>query len=901
MAEPSDQLKTPPVVKTPPVAHDLAGTTVGRFMIRKQLGAGGMGQVYAAEDTTLKRRVAIKRMTPQLRSDPDDLKRFLKEAQRASALNHPNIAAIYDVLENEGEVLLVMEYVEGITLRRRFAETISTEQFLDIAIQCAEGLRAAHDQRILHGDIKPENIMVTAAQRAKILDFGVAKRFSSPDSNPDPNGATETLTSITTALSGTPAYMAPEVLLQKPYDGRADLFSLGLVFYEMLGGRQPFATDSFAGTLARVLHADVPSLSELNRTIPAPLASVVAKLLIKDPQERYATADALIADLRAVQRGEALPAGIGTSPKKGKLNRRRIALVLGIGGLIAAAALASYRPVRALFESGRFESIGKKIIPATPALPQTEIVAVLPFKAVEGNPTLTARGQGLVEAIAAKLGRLTEARSLQVIPARNMQEKGLTSLAEVRRQFGANLGLAVTLEQSADLTTVRYSLLDAQSGQAVGSDSITVPTADVFSVEDDVAEGTARWLRLKLRPEEQSGLRVHGTTQPAAYDHYLRARGYLVDHTRTENVENAIVMARESLKVDPNFGMARATLGEAYWRKYSLTKQKQWTGLARNECAGAVKLGNAGAAGHMCLGLVNDGTGQYREAAAEYQLAAELEPTNESASIGLALALEHQGAIDEAQRAYQHVVDFHPQSYFAYNALGGFYYRRSEYQKAAEMFQKVTELAPEGYVGYLNLGGTYNDIGRYAEAIEPLKKSIALRPSYGGYANLGNSYFGAHKFADAAAAYQQATKLEPQQYVTWGNLGEARYYEGKKDEAMRAYHKAAELAGEQLKVNPRDTDVLSDASEYCAMLGDKKQALLYLEKSLQYGHSEKELLFTAAEVYNELGETGLALEWLTKAVQAGYSPSKFRDFPAFQNLANNPHFQELVGKPRASR
>ena len=883
MAEPSDQLKTPRV------AHDLAGTTVGRFMIRNRLGAGGMGQVYAAEDTTLKRRVAIKRMVPQPRSDPGDLKRFLKEAQRASALNHPNIAAIYDVLENDGEVLLVMEYVEGVTLRRRFAEAINTEQFLDIAIQCADGLGAAHDQCILHGDIKPENIMLTAAQRVKILDFGVAKRF-------DPNRETESLASITTALSGTPAYMAPEVLLQKPYDGRADLFSLGLVFYEMLGGKQPFATDSFAGTLARVLHADVPSLRELNRAIPMPLCSVVAKLLMKDPQERYATSDTLVADLRAVQRGESLPAGKGASPKKSRLDRRRISLAIGIGGLMAAAILASYRPVRTLFEPS-----SKKLTPAAPALPQTEIVAVLPLKKVEGNPTLTALGQGLVEAIAVKLGRLTEGRSLQVIPARNLQEKGLTSLAEVRRQFGANLGLAITLEQSAHLTTVGYSLLDAQSGRAVRSDSITVPTADVFSVEDDVVEGAARSLQLKLRPEEQSGLSVHGTTQPAAYDHYLRARGYLVDYTKAENVENAIVMARESLKMDPNFGMARAALGEAYWRKYSITKQRQWTSLARSECDSAVKLGNAGAAGHMCLGLVNDGTGQYRESAAEYQRAAELEPTNESASIGFALALEHQGAIDEAQRAYQHAVDSHPQSYFAYNSLGGFYYRRSDYQKAAQMFQKVTELAPEGYAGYLNLGGTYNDMGRYAEAIEPLKKSIALRPSYGGYANLGNSYFAAHKFADAAAAYEQATKLEPQQYVTWGNLGEARYYEGKKDEAMRAYHKAAELAGGQLKVNPRDTDVLSDAAEYYAMLGDRKQALLYLEKSLQYGHSEKELLFTAAEVYNELRETGLALEWLTKAVQAGYSPSKFRDFPAFRNLANNPHFQELVGKPQASR
>ena len=424
---------------------------------------------------------------------------------------------------------------------------------------------------------------------------------------------------------------------------------------------------------------------------------------------------------------------------------------------MVAAVLASYRPVRTLLGSS-----SKKITAAaSPALPQTKIVAILPFKVVEGNPALTALGQGLVEVIAAKLGRLTEARSLQVIPARNMQEKGLTSLAEVRRQFGANLGVGVSLQQSGDLTTVGYSLLDAQSGRVIGSDSITVPTADVFSVEDGVAEGTAKSLQLKLRPEEASGLKVHGTTQPAAYDHYLRARGYLVDPTKAENVENAIVMARESLKLDPNFGMAKAALGEAYWRKYSLTKQRQWTASARTECDGAVKLGNAGIAGHICLGLVNDGTGQYREAAAEYQRAVELEPTNESASIGLALALEHLGAIDEAQRAYQHVVEVHPQNYFAYNALGGFYYRRSEYQDAALMFQKVTDLAPEGYVGYLDLGGTYNDMGRYPEAVAPLKKSIALRPSYGGYTNLGTSYFAAHKFADAAAAYEQATKLDP--------------------------------------------------------------------------------------------------------------------------------------------
>jgi tetratricopeptide (TPR) repeat protein len=199
------------------------------------------------------------------------------------------------------------------------------------------------------------------------------------------------------------------------------------------------------------------------------------------------------------------------------------------------------------------------------------------------------------------------------------------------------------------------------------------------------------------------------------------------------------------------------------------------------------------------------------------------------------------------------------------------------------------------------LGGTYNDVGRYLEAIEPLKKSIAIRPSYGGFANLGTSYFGVHKFADAAAAYEKATKLDPGQYITWGNLAAAQYYGGARNESAPAYRRAIELASADLKVNPNDSDVLSDIAQYYSMLGDRVHALEYLRQALQYGHSEKELLFSAAEVYNQLGETGPALEWLTKAVQAGYSTSRIRDLPSFQNLVDNPQYQKLVSQPNASR
>lgn len=886
MAEFPDQLKTPPALE------DLTGQTVGRFIIQHRLGAGGMGQVYVAEDTVLRRRVAIKRMAPQLQFDERDRSRFLKEAQRASALNHPNIAAIYDVFEHGGEILLVLEYIEGQTLRKLLWDPISLEQFYEISLQCADGLAAAHDQHILHGDIKPENLMLTPAQRIKILDFGVAKRFSSAS----PDDATKSLPStnatINAGIGGTPAYMAPEVLLQRVHDGRADLFSLGLVFYEMLGGKQPFQTDSLAGTLGRVLHTDVPPLTEVNRSVPPPLAAVVNRLLMKEPAARYPSASALRADLLAVREGRKLQFA-GPLPRKSRF--RQIALP-ALGALLLVVIFLAYRPL-----ARRVSSPGAQPQSASSALPQTQVVALLPFQVIEGNPKLTALGQGLVESLAAKLSRLTPERPLHIILPRQLEDKNITSLQDAGRQFGANLGFRVAMEPAAELVKVSYELLDVQTGKPLAGDSLTVPAADVFSVEDDVAQGAVRALHLTLRPDELAELKVHGTTQPAAYEYYLRARGYLVDHTRKENVENATTMLRAALQLDPGFGMAKAALGEADWRKYSLTKQKQWTAQARAECNQAVSLGNAGAAGHICLGLVNDGAGDYRNAAVEFQRAVELDPSNESASIGLAAAFEHEGAFNEAEKAYLRSIDAHPQSYFSYNAAGAFYFRRSENEKASQMFKKVTDLAPENHIGYLNYGAIYNELGRYAEAIPPLRKSILLRPSYGAYANLGTSYFAQHKFSDAASSYTEATKLDPQQYVPWGNLGEAEYYAGRHDEAARAYRKAIELADRQLQVNPRDSDVLSDMSEYHAMLGNREQAIHHLTLALQYGHSEKELLFTAAEVYNELGETGLALEWLTKAVHAGYPPSKFRDFPAFGNLAQNPRFQELVGKSSGSR
>jgi serine/threonine-protein kinase len=882
MAEPLN-LKTP--LTTPPAAsEDLTGTLVGRFVVRQKLGAGGMGQVYGAEDPTLKRFVALKRAVGKSQSASADHKRFLKEAQRASALNHPNIGSMYDVVEHGGELWLVMEYIEGETLRHRLKQPISTDEFFAIATQCCEGLQAAHEKGIIHGDIKPENIMLTSNRRVKILDFGVARRAF----RANPEEVTRSMETMT-ASGGTPAYMAPEVLLQKPDDGRSDIFSLGLVFYEMLGGEQPFHSDSLATTVARIVHEEPPPL----KNVPQPLTQIITHMLAKNPEARYPLAEAVLEDLRRVQQG-GTPRRSGISAAA-NLRQRRIVATL-IVSLALVAVLISLPPVRRLYRSSitKLGAASGSAPPGLQTLPQTKILAVLPFAAVKDNPKLTALGEGLVENLAGKLGKLTEDRAFEVIPVRNLQDKNISTLPDAARMFGANLGLALTLEQSGDLVKVTYSLLNAQTSATVGGDSVTVPMADAFTVEQNVTEGTVKALRLQLRPEEEAALKYHGTDNAAAYQYYLQAQGYLLNHSKAESLDNAALMAREALKLDPNFGMAKAVLGEGSWLKYSDTKQKQWIAPAQTDCNDAVKLGNAGAAGHVCLGRIDDGSGHSPEAAAEFQLALGLEPTNEEAAIGLALAYEHEGKITEAEKAYQQAIQVHPNSRLSYNSFGIFYNHRNEYEKALQMFGKVIQIAPDWYGTYVNIGSIYDEMGQYEKAVDPLKKSIAIRPSYPGYVNLGAAYYGLNKFADAANAYQEAAKLDPQQHVIWGDLGTALYYGGKKEQAMDAERKAAELALQDLKVNPRDPVVLSALAGYYSLLGDRKHALLYLGQALQYGRSDKEILIDAAGVYNQLGQTGLAIEWLGKAMQAGYTADKIRGDPEFANLVNTPGYQQLM-------
>jgi serine/threonine protein kinase/tetratricopeptide (TPR) repeat protein len=875
-----------------PRKKDLTGTQVGRFIIHDRLGSGGMGEVYRAEDTKLRRTVAIKRLSSLAGSTENEVSRLLREGQRASALNHPNIAGVYDVLEDNGEILLVMEYVQGQTLRERLTGPMKAEEFLPIAVECASALAAAHEKGILHSDIKPENIMLTPDGHVKLLDFGVARRVATAD-DPTLSMSMHNL-SVQGAVGGTPAYMAPEILLGGVPDLRADVFSLGLVFHEMLSGRHPYRdpASTTPPALRMIQQATPPPLPKLDSRISQPIAQVITKCLQRDPMMRYSSAKPLYDDVLSIAEGTRPKfAAIARPSRRGRamvlFALLAIAVAMGIGLMIPALRnkVGTFvgRP-----NSSQTDSSG-------PDLPIRKVLAVLPFQAQNADQEIASLGNGLVETLTAKMARLGVDHSLQVVSSSELRAKHVTRLDEVRQEFGATLGLQVSLQRSGDLVRVAYNILDAKSGQVLRANTMDTPLNDPFAIEDQVVTGIASALGLTLRPEERRELALHGTGSPEAYNYYLRGRGYT--EAGPESADSAISLFMRALQLDPSYGLAEAELGIAYWSKYQGSKNKSFIVRAQQSCSKAVNLGNAGAAGHVCLGVLGNGTGDYENAIQEFTRAIQLDPSADEAYVGMASAYERLGKLTDAEKTYQRVIDLRPQYWKGYNLLGGFYFRQAQYDKCAAMFQKVTELTPESFRGYANLGAVYLADGKYSEAIQPLNESLRIRATGATYSNLGTAYFHLRRFSDSARIYTEAIHLNDSDYHIWGNLAAANYFGGDRPAADRAYRQAIKLAEDSLKVNRRDPEVLRNLADYYVTVGERARGLEYLDQALAYGKMDKEILFGAAIVYNRLGETGMALEWLRKALLAGYSLTTVRESPDFDNLRGDSRYVALLQQP----
>ena len=472
---------------SPPKQQDLSGTTVGRLRVTARLGAGGMGEVWRAEDPKLQRTVAVKRVSVRGTGDRAEAARLLREGQRLSALNHPNIASVYDVLEQDDEIFLVMEYVEGQTLRVRLSQPIHLNQFFDIAIQCADALTAAHERGILHSDVKPENVMLTESGQVKLLDFGVARRLAGGATN---SAATQTI-SAAAPVGGTPSYMAPEVLMGGMPDFRADIFSLGVVFYEMLGGRHPFLGATSTVTAIKILQKEATPLDKLGRAVPTPLASIVAKALHKKPDERYQTPRELAADLRAVRLGSR-PASSTVHRVLGRQNWK-VSLFGGIAATLFLLAVFAFRHREQIFH-GAGPAAGAATVKTRPS------VAVLGFKNLTERPDKAWLSTALAEMLRAELasnGRLRMVSGEQIARASRDVPWSLTdtpreSLPRLRANldtdYVATGSYAVVGEGDKSQIRLDFRLEDTTAGDTVAEEAAAGSESELFDLVSQIGE-----------------------------------------------------------------------------------------------------------------------------------------------------------------------------------------------------------------------------------------------------------------------------------------------------------------------------------------------------------------------------------------------------------------------------
>ena len=850
---------------------------ISHYRILGTLGSGGMGAVYKAEDTTLHRTVALKFLPESVAHTGKVCERLKREARTASALNHPNICTIYEVCEDAGEVFIAMEYIEGRTLSELISQgPLPMEKVLRYSLQISSALAHAHEKGVIHGDLKPHNIIVEPHGDAKILDFGLARRGNPAEFD------RQTLETATAegevTLGGTFPYMAPEQIEGREASTRTDIWSFGILLHEMISGIRPFLGSNLF-LLSNAILRDPPA--PLPPTVPAGLKTVVAKCLEKEPERRYRRAGETRAALEAINlstdRGGALTQAAWSSWLRSAL----IALSLIVIAAVGILAIRYYKNTE-----------------SSDSMPSRILLGVLPT-INSGDPAQSAFDSGLVDTLNSRLGELSTRHPLSVIPMNSTIEKRVTTVDGARDHFGVNLVLVLNIQRASGNVRVNYALVDARSHQQARSGTITASQTDPFALQDQVFERIAAALELQLAPQEKQALAYHGTNEPAAFDFYTQGRGYLQDYVVPEKVDSAITLFGRALERDPNYAAATAGLGEAYWRKFQLTHDHQWFDAAVSTCQKASQLGPNLAAAHSCLGRAFSSRGIYEKAAEQYRRALDLDPDSDDAHVGLAEAYEKLGRLDQAEKLYKQAISVRPAYWATYNRLGRFYLSYARYDEAADMFMQVTSLAPDSFIGFDNLGGVRVLQGRYDEAIPFFERSLSIRPTANCLSNMGTAHFQMRRYSESATDFERAVKLDSKSYELWGNLGDAYYWTpGRRAEAAGAYSTAISLGEENLRHNPRDALLLAYLGQYHAMRAEQKLALDKIDAALRLQPNNPDVLLASAIVYQQLGDSSRALNSLEKAVSAGTTPETIRDTPNFSALSDNPRFLVLIHEDR---
>ncbi len=785
----------------------MIGRTLGHYRILEKIGAGGMGEVYRAHDERLERDVALKVLPAGTLADEAARKRFRKEALALSKLNHPNIATVFDFDTQDGVDFLVMEHIAGITLDQRVSSgPLPEKEITRLGVQLAEGLAAAHEQSVVHRDLKPGNLRVTPDGRLKILDFGLAKLLRPVSETALTESVSETQTG-----AGTLPFMAPEQLRGEPADARTDIYAAGVVLYEMATGRRPFQETLSTALADAILHKPAPPPGRLQPELSSDLERIVLKCLEKDPENRYQSAKELHVDLRRLAAPTAVPfAPSPRAPARGTIatlsRSARRPLPLGIGvTLLVVALLLSFNV------GGVRDKLWGEAGP-----PRIESLAVLPLANLSGDPEQEYFADGMTEALITDLAKIG---SLKVISRTSvMQYKGVRKpLPEIARELKVDAVVEGSVMRVGDRVRITVQLIHGPTDQHLWADSYERELRDVLAMQDEVARAIAQEIRVKVTPEENARLTTSRPVDPEVYELYLKGRFYLHKGPGTDWRKSQEYFER-AIGKDPSYAPAYVGLADFYRRvAFSsdlLASQEAWP-KAETATQRALELDDNLAEGHASLAtirLLRDWN--WEEAARGFRRALELNPNSPDAHARYASYLRIAGRLNEAVRERKRALELDPLRVDLSFQLGTELTFARRYDEAIEQHHKSLELDANAFEVHRWLAGLYESKGMEREAAEETLKWLngvrdtALARKFERIYK-ASGYRAAQRFLDQRAIEDELKRPRPDPWTiayTYARLGQ-------KDKAFEWLEKAYQERNVgllQLRVDPDVDNLRSD-------------------------------------------------------------------------------------------
>jgi serine/threonine protein kinase len=821
---------------------EITGDRIGHYRIIRSLGAGGMGRVYLGLDEKLNRPVAIKLLSNYDASEKERARRFLLEAQAAAALNHPNIAHIYEIGEVQSTHFIAMEFVDGETLRQKLREERELKVLLKYLLQVAEGLGKAHAGGIVHRDLKPDNIMITRDGHAKILDFGLAKLLAHTKrqgGREEVRGASEMATALMPlelstpgVAMGTVGYMSPEQAQAKSVDQRSDIFSFGCILYEIATGRKPFAGESVRDILDKIIKEPAPSISDLNPSASPELQRVIRKCLAKEPEKRYQTIrdtandlEELIEELQGpsdMDRSVA-PATITTSGRTSGTDGN----VLGEStALVGREPTSSAEYIASGIRQHKLVAILAVVVLVASAVAlglylhaqnttvAIDSIAVLPFENKSTEADADYLAAGLAESLLYRLSQLPNLKVSPTSSVRRYQGNG-SDPVKIGKELGVSAVLSGRIVQRGDNLTISIELVDVRYNKLLWGEQYDRKMSDLLATQRNISREIVEKLKLKVSGE-QNALARHYTENNEAYQLYLKGRFYWTKRT-PEALKKATDYFNQAIEKDPGFALAIAGLADCYLVPGNPESPNEKMPKAKAAAARALQLDETIAEAHTSMARVlATYDWDWAGAEKEYQRAIELDPRYPTAHIWYSGYLQVMGRTQEMTAERKRAQELDPVSLTNNFAIGLNLYFEHKYDQAIEQFQKTLELDPNFPPVPIFLGAAYEQKGALAEAVTAFQKGL---PSLGmgerslGMAGLGHAYAISGKKTEAQAVLNEMKGRYQTEYVT--GYGIALIYAGlgEKDQAfawLEAAYKERAFQMQFLKLEPRWDSLRSD-------------------------------------------------------------------------------------------